>query len=105
MQKHRKSNIPKNINICVRSGASEIFMSVLWAEREVEQKLRPLCLADFRNISRVYLLVPTTLQTKQKSFFILHIFFNLKMICYGKDSKTKKDKEMINENNRRGLHF
>ena len=27
------------------------------------------------------------------------------MICYGKDSKTKKNKEMIKENNRRGLNF
>ena len=108
MQKHRESTIPKNINICVRSWASEIFISVLWVEREEEQKLRPLCLIDFRNILRVYLLVPTTLQNKEKklihfTYFSAKIY--QKMICYGKDNKTKKGKEMIKDNNRRVLKF
>ena len=45
--------------------------------------------------------------TKQnkKTYSFFTFFFYLKMICCGKDSKTKKDKEMIKDNNCRGLKF
>ena len=108
MEKHRKSTIPQNINICVRAGALEIFISVLWAKREEDQKLQPLCLIDFRIIFRVYLLVQTAVQNTIKKLIYFTYFsakIYQKMICYEKDNKTKKGKEMIKYNNRRSLKF
>ena len=47
--------------------------------------------------------------TKQREKLIHFTYFSAKiyqkMICYGKDNKTKKGKEMIKDNNRRVLKF
>ena len=75
---------------------------------EEEQKLRLLCLIDFRIILRVHLLVQTAVQNTTKKLIYFTYFsatIYQKMICYGKDNKTKKGKEMIKYNNRRSLKF